>query len=723
MNTKTLEDLEFPTVLSHLSDLCLTELGKKYALRIKPFDNQESLLLALNQTNEYLSSFDNNNTIPSHYCESITSEIKLLSIENALLEVSSIRKIHRISEVVNTQILFFKKFKTLYPTLFETADSIEYTTELLNAIDKVLDKYGEIKNEASPTLGNIRRELSALKGKLNESFNRALAEYNTADYLDDIRETVVENRRVLAVKAMYRRKVQGTVWGSSKTGSIVYIEPRQTEIYSRELSNLLYDEKEEIQRILRELTAFISQFADLLKDYQRYITAVDIICAKAKYAHQMNALLPEITQERELFLREAYHPLLYLSNAKKGVTTFPQTIELNDENRIIVISGPNAGGKSITLKTIGLLQLMLQSGMLVPVHHRSKMCLFEHILTDIGDNQSIENHLSTYSYRLKNMNYFLKKCNHRTLFLIDEFGTGSDPELGGALAEIFLEEFYHRKAFGVITTHYTNLKMLADELPHASNANMLFNDKTLEPIYKLIIGEAGSSFTFEVAQKNGIPFSLINRAKKKIEKGKVRFDATIAKLQKERSKIEKTAETLKDEETKAREEAKRLEELNDKVKSKLVNYQELYDQSQRMITLGSKVDQIAERYFYDGKRRPLISEFLKLIEMENAKRKQMSKEERIKQKEEKKTTTHEVHKQMEAIRQQRKEEKKERIAQERAEKEKLQRALSVGDRVRIKDSRSVGSIDKIEKGKAIVNYGAFTTSVSLDELELVQKIR
>ena len=723
MNTKTLEDLEFPTVLSHLSDLCLTELGKKYVLRIKPFDNQESLLLALNQTNEYLSSFDNNNTIPSHYCESITSEIKLLSIENALLEVSSIRKIHRISEVVNTQILFFKKFKTLYPTLFETADSIEYTTELLNAIDKVLDKYGEIKNEASPTLGNIRRKLSALKGKLNESFNRALAEYNTADYLDDIRETVVENRRVLAVKAMYRRKVQGTVWGSSKTGSIVYIEPRQTEIYSRELSNLLYDEKEEIQRILRELTAFISQFADLLKDYQQYITAVDIICAKAKYAHQMNALLPEITQERELFLREAYHPLLYLSNAKKGVTTFPQTIELNDENRIIVISGPNAGGKSITLKTIGLLQLMLQSGMLVPVHHRSKMCLFERILTDIGDNQSIENHLSTYSYRLKNMNYFLKKCNHRTLFLIDEFGTGSDPELGGALAEIFLEEFYHRKAFGVITTHYTNLKMLADELPHASNANMLFNDKTLEPIYKLIIGEAGSSFTFEVAQKNGIPFSLINRAKKKIEKGKVRFDATIAKLQKERSKMEKTAETLKDEETKAREEAKRLEELNDKVKSKLINYQELYDQSQRMITLGSKVDQIAERYFYDGKRRPLVSEFLKLIEMENAKRKQMSKEERTKQKEEKKTTTQEVHKQMEAIRQQRKKEKKERIAQERAEKEKLQRALSVGDRVRIKDSRSVGSIDKIEKGKAIVNYGAFTTSVSLDELELVQKIR
>ena len=722
MNTKTFEDLEFHTVLSHLSELCLTELGKKYALRIKPFENRESLLFALRQTNEYLSSFESNNAVPSHYCEKVTSELKLLGVEEAALEVSGIRKIYRLAEVVNSHIAFFSEFHFLYPALWDTVDSVEEATEITQAIEKVLDKYGEIKTEASIELANIRREIGILRGKINESFSRALAEYNAADYLDDIRETIVENHRVLAVKAMYRKKVQGTVLGSSKTGSIVYIQPRQTEIYSRELSNLLYDEREEIRRILKSLTAFLSEYAPVLKDYQRYATAIDLIYAKAKYAYQMKALLPEITEERELLLRDAYHPLLYLNNIKKGVTTFPQTIELNDENRIIVISGPNAGGKSITLKTIGLLQLMLQSGLLVPVHHRSKMCLFDRILTDIGDNQSIENHLSTYSYRLKNMNYFLRKCNERTLFLIDEFGTGSDPELGGALAEIFLEEFYERKAFGVITTHYTNLKMLADELPHASNANMLFNDQTLEPIYKLVVGEAGSSFTFEVAQKNGIPFSLINRAKKKIEKGKVRFDATIARLQKERSKVEKTAETLKGEESKAREEAKRLEELNDKVKSKLVNYQELYDQSQRMITLGNKVDQIAERYFYDGKRRPLIAEILRLIETENAKRKQMSKEERVQQKEEKKVTVQEVHQQIEAIRQQRKAEKKERVAQERAEKEKQQRALALGDRVRIKDSRSVGTIDKIEKGKAVINYGAFTTTVSLEELELVQKM-
>lgn len=423
------------------------------------------------------------------------------------------------------------------------------------------------------------------------------------------------------------------------------------------------------------------------------------------------------SDERILNLKEAYHPLLFISNKRKGQKTYPQSISLQKDNRIIVISGPNAGGKSITLKTIGLLQLMLQSGMLVPVHPRSEMCLFDRILTDIGDNQSIENHLSTYSYRLKNMNYFLKKCNDKTLFLIDEFGTGSDPELGGALAETFLEEFYHREAFGVITTHYSNLKMLANELPYASNANMLFDNKTLEPIFKLIIGEAGSSFTFEVAQKNGIPYGLINRAKKKIEKGKVRFDATIAKLQKERSKMEKTADALKDEESKARIEAKRLEELNERIKNKLTNYQELYDHNQRMIYLGNKINDIAERYFEDKKKRPLVSEFLRIVETENSKRKKKSSQEKKVERQKKQEVEQEVIKKVEVIREEKKKEKKKQHIQEKAKPKVI---LKVGDRVRLLDGKAVGTIDTIEKNKALVNYGLFTTSVGLDQLELVE---
>ncbi len=719
---KTIEDLEFNTLLVYLSQLAITDLGKDKILQIKPFTDRDKIITYLSQTNEYLSSIENQNYIPAHNFDEITNEIRFLAIENSVLEINSFRKIKNISEIVNSHILFFQKFNDYYPNLSLLIQNIPLEEQICIAINKIIDKFGEIKNEASEKLAQIRSEMGVLKTKINQSFVRALTEYNSQDYLDDIRESVIENRRVLAVKAMHRRRVKGSVLGSSKTGSIVYIEPQETEQYSRELSHLIYEEKEEIKKILRKLTDFIRPYGQLLQEYQKYLVEIDIISAKALLAGQMNALLPEISEEKIVELRQAYHPLLYLNNKKSQKPTFPQDILLTNEQRIIVISGPNAGGKSITLKTIGLLQLMLQSGMLIPVHRLSKLCIFERILTDIGDNQSIENHLSTYSYRLKNMNYFLRKCNDKTLFLIDEFGTGSDPELGGALAEVFLEEFYHRKAFGVITTHYANLKILANELPYAVNANMLFNDKTLEPIYKLIIGEAGSSFTFEVAQKNGIPFSLINRAKKKIEKQKVRFDSTIARLQKERSLMEKTTNSLKEEEVKAREEAKKLEILNDKIQAKLTNYQELYDNNQKMIYLGNKINDISEKYFETKQRRPLIAEFLKIVETENSKRKAKTREQKKKEEEIKKTIEQEVSKEIKIIREQKKTEKKIKEITEKTEKIQLQRALKVGDRVRIKDSKSVGSIDKIEKGKALINYGLFTTLVAISELELVQKM-
>ncbi len=581
----------------------------------------------------------------------------------------------------------------------------------------VIDRFGEIKDKASDKLFGIRQEISEAKDKINQSFASALNTYKTSDYLDDIRESVVENRRVLAVKAMYRKKVKGTVMGSSKTGSIVYIEPEASLRYSRQLNNLEFDEREEIQRILNGLTDRIRPFSPFLSDYQEYLAYMDITSGKAKYASEMNALLPKISEERKMLLRDAYHPLLFLSNKLKREKTYPQTITLGPDNRIIVISGPNAGGKSITLKTIGLLQLMLQSGFLVPVHERSSMCLFDKVLTDIGDNQSIENHLSTYSYRLRNMNNFLRKCNKKTLFLIDEFGTGSDPELGGALAEAFLEVFYGRGAYGVITTHYANLKALANELPHCTNANMLFNSKTLEPKFQLVLGQAGSSFTFEVAQKNGIPYSLINKAKKKIERGKVRFDATIAKLQKERSKMAETGSKLHMEELKAREEAQRLENLNSKIKTKLENYQELYDHNQRMIYLGNKVNTAAERYFKDRKKRVLVSELLRIVETENSKRKKKPAKEVKAERVKKAQVAQEVERKMKVIREKKKVAKKKAVI---AEKNRPRPVFKIGDRVRMIDGKAVGSIDNLEKNKAFVNYGLFTTNVSVDRLELVE---
>ena len=717
INEKTLKDLEFNTVLQTISERCNTDIGKQKALEIVPFKEKETLMNNLLQTSEYLSSFTNNNAIPNHGFENITNDIKFLNIEDSFLEVGSFRKIATLSDTVNTMLLFLKKFQDYYPKLNEKATQIEYTKYIILKIDEVVDKYGEIKDKASPDLINIRRDMNVIRGKVNQSFGQALSQYNSLGYLDEIKESIVENRRVLAVLAMYRRKVKGSILGNSKTGSIAYIEPEATLRYSRELNNLEYEEREEITKILKKLTNEIRPFVDLLKQYQEFLSDIDIIAAKAKYARKINAILPRIIEEKRLFFRDAFHPILFLNNLEKKEKTFPQTIELKNESRIIVISGPNAGGKTISLKTVGLLQLMLQCGILIPVHERSETFLFDRILTDIGDNQSIENHLSTYSYRLKNMNYFLKKCNSKTLFLIDEFGTGSDPELGGALAETFLEEFYHREAFGIITTHYSNLKILANELPFASNANMLFDEKSLEPMYKLILGQAGSSFTFEVAQKNGIPFGLINRAKKKIEGGKVRFDKTIATLQKERSKLEKTSLTLKEEETKAREESKKMENINAKIQEKLERYQELYDANQRLIYLGQKTDDISEKYFNNKDKKVLIGEFLKMVEIENSKRKKVSvKEKKAKEVIEKKVIE-EVQVKVEEIR---KEKKEKKIKAQKQEAEKLKVILKVGDRVRMLDGKSVGTIDKIEKNKAVVNYGIFTSKVSLEELEFVQ---
>ena len=716
---KTLQDLEFNTVLETIAGRCNTDIGEAKAMAITPFKNKEELLINLKQTSEYLSSFSNNNAIPNHGFENINYELKFLAIEDSFLEVGSFKKIANLSETAITLIQFLKKFEDYYPNLYRKASQIDIVKLIIQRIDEVVDKFGIIKDNASPDLVDIRRNINVVRGKINQSFGMALSQYNSLGYLDDIRETVVENRRVLAVLAMYRKKVKGSILGNSKTGSIAYIEPEAAQRYSRELNNLEYEEREEIMRILKRLTNEIRPFTDTIAAYQDFLSDVDVIAAKAKYANKINGILPNIIEEKRLFFREAFHPILYLNNKEKKAVTYPQTIELHNESRIIVISGPNAGGKTISLKTVGLLQLMLQSGILIPVHERSETFLFDRILTDIGDNQSIENHLSTYSYRLKNMNYFLKKCNAKTLFLIDEFGTGSDPELGGALAETFLEEFYAREAFGIITTHYSNLKILANELPYASNANMMFDEKSLEPMYKLILGQAGSSFTFEVAQKNGIPFGLINRAKKKIEGGKVRFDKTIATLQKERSKLEKTSLTLKEEETKAREESKKMETINAKIQEKLERYQELYDANQRLIYIGQKIDDISESYFNNKDKKTLIGEFLKMVEIENSKRKKLSvKEKKVKEVIQKKVEE-EVKVKVEEIRTVKKEKK---IKAKIEEENKPKVILKVGDRVRMKDGKAIGTIDVIEKTKATVNYGIFTSKVSLDQLEYVQPV-
>ena len=716
ISQKILDDLEFDVVKLQVEAYCITSLGKSKINKLKPLSNKNDITEALILVNEFLSSFENENRIPNHGFEDITDELKLLCIENNFLETEQFRKIASLSIASNILLKFFQKFKEYYPTIFKISNKIEKTNLISNEINSIIDKYGEIRNDASDSLYSIRKSIQSVRNKINTSFNAALSQYNSEEYLDEIRETVMENRRVLAVKAMYRRKVKGSILGASKTGSIVYIEPETTHKYHRDLNNLEFDETEEIKRILIRLTNYVRDFKPLITKYQDYLTLMDFLYAKAKYAKEINGILPNLNNNQEMFLKDAYHPLLLVANKQENKKTFPQNISMNVESRIIVISGPNAGGKSITLKTVGLIQLMMQSGLLVPINQQSKMCFFQNILSDIGDNQSIENHLSTYSYRLNQMNYFLKKCTNNTLFLIDEFGTGSDPELGGALAETFLEVFYERGAFGIITTHYSNLKLLANELPYIQNANMLFDEKTLLPIYKLIIGQAGSSFTFEVAQKNGIPYNLINRSKKKIERGKIRFEKTIAKLQKERSKLEKTERALKKNEVKKELEAEKLASLKQKAQKKLLNYQELYDSNQRLIYLGKKIRDLGDNFLNNGRKRELLSELFKLVQIENSKKEKLSNKQKIDKLTKQNRLQKEVEKKLVKIRKRKKEAK----AKEDHIPQKTIHNFKIGESVRMDDGKAIGTIVKIEKGKAIINYGLFTTNVSLERLEIVQ---
>ena len=740
---QTISDLEFDLVLDQVSQRALTQGGKAECLAIKPMIRAADIERSLKEVEEFMASIGSDQSFPGHHFDALTEVLHQLSIENSVLELNGFKKIKQVCLTTDTIKRFLKKFDQFYVVLNQYANNVPYDDQPVRHIDSILDRFGQVKDNASEELLHLRKSILKVKSSINKSFSQALSRCAQADYLDEIRESVVDNKRVLAVKAMHRKKVKGVVMGQSKTGSIVYIEPQQTLEYAQELSALMYQEIEEVKRLLKWLTDALRPYISEITQYESFLIQVDLWYAKAHYAKAMNAVRPKITSERELRLIKAYHPLLFLDHQKQKKITHPQSITLNHNNRIIVISGPNAGGKSITLKTVGLLQLMTQSGLLIPVDPTSELCLFKRILTDIGDHQSIENHLSTYSYRLKQMNYFLKKCQKDSLFLIDEFGTGSDPELGGALAETFLEEFYTREAFGIITTHYTNLKLLANELPNASNANMLFDAKTLEPLYQLFVGEAGSSYTFEVAQKNGIPFGLINRAKKKIAAGKVRFDKTIASLQKERSGLRNLTKSLKEQEQSAMVKAQELADTQKKVQEKLERYQEVFDANQRLVVLGRKVDQLAERYFNKWTKKGLMEALFKLVMQENSKRTPKAKLKTLSHKEDntrtkggssKKQSTkkamsksgskksnktaaidRELKKEVENIRKAKKAKKQQPIvAQEQQVIE-----LIVGDRVRMIDGVAVGTIDKIEKNKVVVNYGTFTTNVKKEYLEKV----
>lgn len=714
VSEQTLHDLEFPKILEKIAEFAFNERTSQLILELKPYQNISHLIQDLQTTNEYLSSFESENRIPFSEFYYMKDFLPRLEIENYYLNAEQFFQIKSNSLQIKEITKFISKFEEYFPELNSLVSEVVYEKEIVKEIDAVFNRHGEIKDDASPELFEIRKQMKQVSARISDLFKKSIT--HNLSFLDDIKETVVDDKRVLAVLSSVRKRVKGRLLGTSKTGSISFIEPESVQKPNREWEELKEEESREIIKILRKLTAVIAVHKNLLEEYEDLLEYFDFTQAKAQFSLKIKGTLPEIKPEKILNLTDAYHPLLYLSNSEKKLKTIPQTLRMDKNQRIIIISGPNAGGKSITLKTIGLNQLMIQSGILIPVHPKSEVGFFDKIFTDIGDNQSIENQLSTYSYRLKQMSYFIRNVDDNTLLLVDEFGTGSDPELGGALAEVFFEEFYERKAFGIFTTHYTNIKIAAENLPEAINASMLFDEKTLNPLYKLEIGQAGSSFTFEVAEKNKIPFRLINRAKKKVEQDKVRLDKTILKLQQEKFEIQKTKNQVQELKQTSESQSKELESTHEKIREKLVDFQQLYDNELKTLQVGKKMKDWADDYLKSKNKKKLIGEFLKWVEMENSKKTKSLAVEKKKEKIVQKEIQKELKKNKETIIEEQKkiEQKKKEIIEQTIEN------LKVGDRVKIKDSNSVATVEKIEGKSIVLNYGQFTAKISIFDVYKIQ---
>lgn len=713
INQPDLNELEFPELLSEIAPFAFSPKTADKIMELRPIPIDEAEI-SLKKTSEFLSSFEGAAAVPFDEYEDIEEELKLMLIENFRLENKSFMRIKTMTEQIGKLQRFFPQLSEIFPTLLEEIKHLEFRKEIVDKIDKVFNRFGEVKTEASPILKTLRTEIQHARKAISENFNRALFNYGQSDFLDDIKESIIEDQRVLAVKSGFKKRVSGRVLGISKTGSITFIQPESVVKHYFKLKENQEEEKKEIDKILRKLTAEIAEFHPQLSDYQTYIFDLDLIRAKAKFAEQVNGILPKINRHQTLRLREAFHPLLWIRNKKEKKEIFSQTISLTEHNRIVCISGPNAGGKSITLKTVGLLQLMIQSGILVPCHPKSEMFFFEKIMTDIGDNQSIENHLSTYSSRLKKMSGMIKEADGKSLLLIDEFGTGSDPELGGALAESFLEFFYDKKSFGIITTHYTNIKLVVENLPAATNAAMLFDENSLEPLYKLEVGQAGSSFTFEVAEKNRIPRFIINSAKKKVEHDIVNLDKTIVKLQQEKFAVEKIKSDLSEKRDSVEDKRDNLQKLNEQLQQKLHNFQKLYEDEHRKLQFGNKIEAFIDSYVKGKSRKDVVKDFVKILEQEKFRKIGVDKDESKRLQVIKRKITQQL----------KKEDVQEKIVEtnEKLEEKRVaERAIwmKVGQRVRIKGSTSVGTIEEIKKSKVTVNYGTFKTTIDSGELERI----
>ncbi|GAB4376654.1 MAG: DNA mismatch repair protein MutS [Salibacteraceae bacterium] len=697
---QTIEDLEFDAVRNLLAKHCSGPSAAKRALGLVGYDSFNRMADQLCQAAEFIEISSATNGFPGLVFQELDREIKLLSTKSAILDLDGLSNLRQASALCNDILDFLQLHTDRFAHVAGLCGQVQKTDAVMLLINKVLDERNEVKDTASTRLADIRADIRRVRQEISRTFDRMVRKLHREGILADTQEAYINHRRVLAVISSYKRQVHGNVLGASNSGQYTYIEPRETMALNNELEMLLDDERVEIRRIFRQLTDELRKHLELIKGYQKMLVEMDYGMALARLARDFNGCIPAVCNERLIELHNAFHPLLLMKNKEIGRPTEPQSLRMDKFCRMVVISGPNAGGKSITLKMVGLLQMMVQSGLPVPVDPDSKFGWFRQILSDIGDHQSIENQLSTYSYRLQRMKLFLEVTDRNTLLLLDEFGSGSDPELGGALAEVLFEKLYQRKAFGVVTTHYSNIKILASKLKNAINASMQFDSNSLEPLFKLSVGQPGSSFTFEVALKNGIPPEIVDEAKKRLDGRQVEFERLINELQHEKALAEERSAAARDKTLEAEQLKSLYEELTGHLDERNARQQELIDKHNKELILGRKFLQFIEQFDPRAKNKKLLDEIKKTISIE--------KDRMLKAKQ--------AHRETALI----KSRKRKLKSSDRKRKDAIPpKPIEPGSTVRLKNGHKVGEVLEINNTEAVVLFGVFKTRAKLKDLEAV----
>ncbi len=688
--------LEFDKVRLLLTEQTRSAYGKEKAEQLRIHTKRQFIELELRQTYQYFLLLNAGQPFSHEQSFNVKRELKLLSIQGAVLTGDIFLLFRKITENIQSIFRWFDDERmSQCSALYEVIANTQFEKKIIESISKVIDDLGVVKDDASPDLARIRMALYRKRNEQRRSFEKILNKLQKAGYIADIEESFLNGRRVLAIYAEQKRQVKGILHGESDTRRTSFIEPEETIEINNEIFSLENDERDEEYRVLKQLTADLSIYHPLLQKYVDDLGEFDFIRAKAKVAQQMDAHMPSLSDHSGIHLVKAYHPLLFLYNKKTGKKVIPLNLTLDEKNRILLISGPNAGGKTVCLKTAGLLQMMVQAGLMVPASAESVFGIYRQLLIHIGDTQSIEFELSTYSSHLKNMKFFMEEANGRTLFFIDELGSGSDPNLGGAFAEVFLEQLIKKHAFGIVTTHYLNLKIMASKTSGIINGAMAFDEKSLLPLYQLNVGKPGSSYTFSIAERIGLSPELINRARELVEENHFSLDKLLNKTEQDLRKIELKEKDLQ-----------RLLKENELIKKNLSHQLEKEKHTQQVEILKHQNAVSQEKYVY-------------LKEMER-KLKQLVFDWRKAEKEEDRKL---LMKNMQALLFT----QKDKQVKEKVKKKLDSKYMEVdqdpvaGDLVLMKQNNKIGTLSEVRGKKAIVNLGAMPLQVNYADLITVKE--